>query len=279
MSTTTPTPIQDGMTKRCNTFYEVKSGDGCWDIANTHGISLDDFYSFNPAVGDDCSKLYPDNYVCVGVAESCSIDVVFKTMHQTEWGEGVWVIGSWNDWDVNKPLILEGSSGEDGLTNWEGTADLLTETQFSYKFVKVQADGTLVWEDDPNRGFETPGCSSLTIQQGGKWHDGTPSCTAVDIVFEVEARTAFGEAIYVIGSVADLGYWNTGAAVPLAADDYTEDHPLWKGTVSLVIGQEVQYKFIKINMDGNFSWEADPNRQLTVPTDCAAAPSYSSTWQ
>ena len=41
-SVVTPTPIQEGMA-----------------IANEYGILLDDFTAYNPAVGNDCSKLYP----------------------------------------------------------------------------------------------------------------------------------------------------------------------------------------------------------------------------
>lgn len=55
------------MVENCNKFYKVKSGDGCYDIAAGNDISLDVFYSFNPTVGNDCSKLFPDYYVCVGV--------------------------------------------------------------------------------------------------------------------------------------------------------------------------------------------------------------------
>ncbi|RYP36756.1 hypothetical protein DL768_010914 [Monosporascus sp. mg162] len=63
----TPTPTQDGMVKGCTSFYYVVAGDGCWAIANDHGIALDDFYKWNPAVGDDCSGLWPSVYVCVAV--------------------------------------------------------------------------------------------------------------------------------------------------------------------------------------------------------------------
>jgi LysM repeat protein len=63
----TPTPFQAGMTTNCKKFYKVVKDDGCWAISNTYGISLDDFYKWNPAVGGSCATLYPDNYVCVGV--------------------------------------------------------------------------------------------------------------------------------------------------------------------------------------------------------------------
>jgi LysM repeat protein len=64
---TTPTPTQTGMISGCKTFYLVQSGDGCYDIATKYGINLDQFYQYNPAVGNDCRGLWPDYYVCVGV--------------------------------------------------------------------------------------------------------------------------------------------------------------------------------------------------------------------
>lgn len=270
------------MTKNCNRFYQVQSEDGCYDIASRYGISLDDFYEYNPAVGDDCSKLYPDDYVCVGIAESCFVDVTFKTTYSTEWGESVWVVGSWQSWDANNGLMLTGSSGSDGSTNWQGKTQLQAETQFSYKFIKLRADGTPVWEEDPNRDFETPRCADSEVQEGGKWHDGTfesPACTAVKVRFEVKASTAYGEAVYIIGDAPNLGSWDTSAAVALNADSYTEQNPLWTGTVDLALGEDVQYKFIKIGLDGSFTWEADPNRQLKVPTDCAAVLAQTAIWQ
>lgn len=63
----TPSPIQTGMVSDCSSFYKVKSGDGCYDIANDEKIALDDFYSWNPTVQTDCSGLVADVYVCVGV--------------------------------------------------------------------------------------------------------------------------------------------------------------------------------------------------------------------
>ncbi|KAI9044908.1 LysM peptidoglycan-binding domain-containing protein [Aspergillus affinis] len=64
------TPQQSGIAKNCNKHYFVKSGDGCAAIASANGISLADFYSWNPAVGSDCRTLIADYYVCVGVSSS-----------------------------------------------------------------------------------------------------------------------------------------------------------------------------------------------------------------
>ncbi|KAF4764199.1 hypothetical protein N7455_003730 [Penicillium solitum] len=64
---TTPTPTQTGMVSGCTTFYEAVRGDGCYTIATSYGITLDEFYEWNAAVGDDCSRLWPDYYYCVGI--------------------------------------------------------------------------------------------------------------------------------------------------------------------------------------------------------------------
>lgn len=86
----------------------------------------------------------------------------------------------------------------------------------------------------------------------------------------MKASTAFGEAVYVIGSVPELGSWATSSALALSADSYTESNPVWKGNVEMSVGQDVQYKFVKLLSDSTFAWKADPNRQLTVPSDCTA---------
>lgn len=64
---TTPTPYQTGMTTDCNDFYLVTSGDSCSVISSAYGISLTDFYNWNPAVGTTCAYLNVDDYVCVGI--------------------------------------------------------------------------------------------------------------------------------------------------------------------------------------------------------------------
>lgn len=62
---TTPTPTQAGMVGNCDRFHLVKSGDQCGTIVSTYGITLSNFYSWNPAVGTNCEALWLDTYVCV----------------------------------------------------------------------------------------------------------------------------------------------------------------------------------------------------------------------
>jgi hypothetical protein len=63
---TTPEPWQPGMVDNCNKFYFVKSGEGCAAVLKENGISLADFVFFNPSVGETCSGMWAETYVCVG---------------------------------------------------------------------------------------------------------------------------------------------------------------------------------------------------------------------
>ncbi|KAJ3490888.1 hypothetical protein NLG97_g5697 [Lecanicillium saksenae] len=63
-----PSPTQDGVTKDCKAWYKVQKGDTCDAIIKKYGaFSTDDFLKWNPAAGSDCTGLWVDYYVCVGV--------------------------------------------------------------------------------------------------------------------------------------------------------------------------------------------------------------------
>lgn len=63
-SVSTPAAVQTGIASNCVKFYKVISGDSCSSIAEAYDISLDDFYNWNPAVGDECRNLWVDEYYC-----------------------------------------------------------------------------------------------------------------------------------------------------------------------------------------------------------------------
>ncbi|KAJ3492180.1 hypothetical protein NLG97_g5459 [Lecanicillium saksenae] len=64
-----PSPVQDGITKDCKTYYKAKSGDSCSAIVDDYGVfTLKDFYKWNPDVGSNCESLLVGYYYCVGVA-------------------------------------------------------------------------------------------------------------------------------------------------------------------------------------------------------------------
>ncbi|RDL39248.1 uncharacterized protein BP5553_03588 [Venustampulla echinocandica] len=63
----TPTPIQAGMASNCDAFHFVAAGEGCAGIASAAGISLSQFYNWNPAAGTSCAGLWSETYCCISI--------------------------------------------------------------------------------------------------------------------------------------------------------------------------------------------------------------------
>ncbi|KAJ3467006.1 hypothetical protein MRS44_004570 [Fusarium solani] len=62
----TPLPREDCMIGGCKRFYLVQEGDYCTKISRGAGISIEDFYEWNPSVSRDCSDLYLGYWYCIG---------------------------------------------------------------------------------------------------------------------------------------------------------------------------------------------------------------------
>lgn len=104
--------------------------------------------------------------------------------------------------------------------------------------------------------------------------------TAVAVTFNEIATTNVGENIFLSGSIAQLGSWNTDSAVSLSANDYTPSNNLWFATLSLPAGTSFQYKYLRKESGGSIVWESDPNRSYTVPSGCdAATATENDTWR
>ncbi|KAF8963276.1 glycoside hydrolase [Flammula alnicola] len=108
-----------------------------------------------------------------------------------------------------------------------------------------------------------PARSAIAIHTGAL---GTGSGTvstgsgSVAVTFQETATTTFGENIFLVGSISQLGTWAPASSIALSAATY----PVWSVTVSLPAGTTFQYKFIRKETDGSVVWESDPNRQATV---------------
>ncbi|KAL5361979.1 starch binding domain-containing protein [Aspergillus floccosus] len=107
----------------------------------------------------------------------------------------------------------------------------------------------------------------------------SPSTTAVSactpgqsvaVTFNEFATTNWGEKVYLVGSISQLGNWDPRRGVLLNAGKYTASNPLWYITVNLPGGTSFQYKFVRIKGDGWIVWEGDSDRSYTVPS-CGVA--------
>ncbi|GIJ99590.1 hypothetical protein Aspvir_001724 [Aspergillus viridinutans] len=84
----TPTPYETGMVSDCDAFHLVVSGDTCATIASSAGISVSNFETWNPTVGFDCSGLWLDYYVCIGIVGGASSTAATSTPTTTT-GNGI----------------------------------------------------------------------------------------------------------------------------------------------------------------------------------------------
>lgn len=48
-----PAPTQSGAASECSEWYVAQSGDGCWAIQQTYGITVEQFQAWNPIIDDD----------------------------------------------------------------------------------------------------------------------------------------------------------------------------------------------------------------------------------
>lgn len=126
------------------------------------------------------------------------------------------------------------------------------------------------------------GTVAVTVTTGGGTSNGyditNQTAAQVPITFTVNnaSPTAWGDGIYLTGSVAELGNWSTSKSVaigPLLAPNY----PNWFTTVSVPACSTVQFKFIKITSGGAVTWENGSNHSYTVP--CSGTGATTVNWQ
>lgn len=82
----------------------------------------------------------------------------------------------------------------------------------------------------------------------------------VQVIFHVKANTNYGENIYVLGNIPELGNWNTNKCTESMMNP---NYPEWFLPVSVPKGTTFEYKFIKKDANGNTIWESGSNRIFT----------------
>ncbi|KZF20520.1 carbohydrate-binding module family 50 protein [Xylona heveae TC161] len=68
----TPSPLMPDTWTNCSKYYQIKDGDGCWDVEQNNTISKDQFNTWNPYVGSNCQNFWPGYYLCVSPPSSSS---------------------------------------------------------------------------------------------------------------------------------------------------------------------------------------------------------------
>jgi len=83
------------------------------------------------------------------------VPVLFSENATTTYGENIFVVGSapqLGNWNTSNAIPLDATN----YPVWGATVYLPPNTAFQYKFIRVETDGSIVWESDPNRQDTTP---------------------------------------------------------------------------------------------------------------------------
>lgn len=136
-------------------------------------------------------------------------------------------------------------------------------------------DGTGTWDNNGGRdytltgaavrvagGVVTPGSPCGTTPTPTPTPTSTPTSSTAAVSFGVQATTAWGQNVFVVGDAAVLGGWDPARAVPLSSAAY----PVWRASVTLPAGSTVQYKYVRKDAAGVVTWESGANRTVTVPS-------------
>ncbi|MEU6554781.1 carbohydrate-binding module family 20 domain-containing protein [Streptomyces sp. NPDC046915] len=157
----------------------------------------------------------------------------------------------------------------------------------TYTFSTGMADGTYKNVIDGGRTTVTVsgGSASVTVpaKDAVAFYNSSYTCTVgcgdpgggsgdtVNATFDEYAPTASGTNVYVVGSIAALGSWDTSKAVKLSSSGY----PIWSGEVSVPVNTSFEFKYIKKDGSGNVTWESNANRTATAAT---SALSLNNSW-
>ncbi|MDZ7956220.1 DUF1796 family putative cysteine peptidase [Nostoc sp. DedQUE09] len=93
--------------------------------------------------------------------------------------------------------------------------------------------------------------------------------------FQISAYTQTGESIGLVGSTPELGLWDISKCVHLRTSG--DHYPLWWTDIEFDIqpplesgdGQRVEYKYIRLDANGNARWESllDTNRWIPIDSN------------
>lgn len=96
-----------------------------------------------------------------------SVAVTFNLIATTVFGESIKLAGSIDalgDWDTSDAVALRSDKYTSSNHLWYVTVNLPAGVSFEYKYIRVESDGTIEWESDPNRSYTVPACSTAATE-------------------------------------------------------------------------------------------------------------------
>lgn len=122
--------------------------------------------------GESTANTVPQT--CTISAPSCTVSVTFDETKTTSYGQGVYLTGSISqlgDWSTlaSSAIALSASQYTSTSPTWSVTVDLPAGTNFEYKFLVLNTDGSVTWEDGANRSFTTSSTCASAASINDTW--------------------------------------------------------------------------------------------------------------
>ncbi|OOQ87442.1 Glucoamylase [Penicillium brasilianum] len=102
-----------------------------------------------------------------------AVAVTFDLIATTTYGENVKIAGSISQlgsWDTSNAVALSAADYTSSNHLWFVDVSLPAGTVFEYKYIRVESDGTIEWESDPNRSYTVPAaCATTAVTENDTW--------------------------------------------------------------------------------------------------------------
>ncbi|NOZ62969.1 MAG: T9SS type A sorting domain-containing protein [Calditrichaeota bacterium] len=167
-------------------------------------------------------------------------------------GDIVAVRGSFNGWSGNDQECTDA----DGDTVYTGTFDVGTDPTIYYKYVLHKADGSDVWESDPNREFANTGSQTLPVTYFDRDSVYTPPAD-VFVTFQVNMSIKLREEVFKPNDgdlVVVRGSFNGWSGNNEECTDADGDS-IYTGAFNIGTDPTIFYKYVIHKADGTDMWE------------------------
>jgi len=108
-----------------------------------------------------------------GCSTPTAVAVTFTDRVTTQYGQTIKLAGSipqLGSWNSANAVTLSSAGYTASNPVWSGTVNLPAGQAFSYKFIKVNSDGSVTWESDPNHSYTVPAsCGVTTASVSNTW--------------------------------------------------------------------------------------------------------------
>ncbi|ABE55084.1 alpha amylase, catalytic region [Shewanella denitrificans OS217] len=223
-----------------------------------------DYYGANYTSSDNSCN----NSVITMVSHKTKIDQLLKARKDYAYGPQIDYLDHWDiiGWtrlgDTSHPkamavIMSDGASGTKWMNVNRTSTRFMDITGHRSETVTTNADG---WGQFPVNG----GSYSVWVEQA-------TSTSTVAVTFNCNNGVTYaGQDVYVVGNQANLGNWNTAAAIKLSPTGY----PSWSGTINLPMSKAIEWKCIKKSAT-EVVWQGGGNNTYTTPSSGVGSTSAS----